>query len=219
MTTLTFSLTSGTGPFDIDFTDGITNFSLTGVVNGGTFDVTPTTSVTYNFTSITDANTCVRATGFTGGAQVIVNPLPVVSFSGLATDYCETDGSITLTGSQAPGGTFTGNGISDLANGTATFSPSGAGVGVHSITYTFEDINTCTNSSVQSVNVDEEPVANAGAGGDECDLDFTFSAVPSVGIGTWSQISGSGTAFFSTASSPTSSVQMDVPCLIHSVQP
>jgi len=207
-TTITFDFSPGTGPFDIDFTDGVSNFTLTGVNDGDTYDVTPPTSVTYNFTSITDVLTCARTSGFTGGAQVIVNPLPVVSFSGLATDYCETDGSITLTGSQAPGGTFTGNGISDLANGTATFSPSGAGVGVHSITYTFQDINTCTNSSVQSVSVDEEPVANAGAGGDECNLDFTFSAVPSVGIGTWSQTSGSGNAFFSNANSATSGVQV-----------
>jgi len=207
-TTLTFTFTNGTGPYDIAFTDGITNFSLTSVNSGDTYNVTPSTTVTYNYTSITDDNGCVRSTGFGGNAQVIVNPLPTVSFTGLAAAYCQTGSPVTLTGNRAPGGVFTGLGITDLGNGTATFSPSVAGVGTHSVTYTFTDINSCTNSTTQSVNVDAQPVADAGSTVSQCDLDYTFSAVPSVGIGTWSLFGGPGTAFFSNANSATSGVQV-----------
>jgi hypothetical protein len=194
-TTLTFNFSPGTGPFDIGFTDGVSNFSLTGVNNGGTFDVEPPTSVTYNFTSITDALTCARTSGFTGGAQVIVNPLPSVSFSGLASDYCEVDAPIILTGNQAPSGTFSGNGIVDFANGTASFDPSGAGVGPHTITYTVTDINVCTSSEDQSVSVEVQPVADAGSGGDACDLNFDLAANPSVAAGQWSQTGGPLSSF------------------------
>ena len=51
------------------------------------------------------------------------------SISGLEPTYCISDPSSTLTGSPG-GGTFSGPGISG-----STFSPSAAGVGVHTITY------------------------------------------------------------------------------------
>ena len=195
-TTLTFNFIPGTGPFDIDFTDGVSNFSLSGVANGGTFDVTPPTSVTYNFTSITDALTCARTSGFTGGAQVIVNPLPSVSFTGLAANYCEVDAAVILTGNNAPNGGFSGNGITDILNGTASFDPAAAGIGSHTVTYEFEDINQCSNTSDQTVNVEVQPVADAGSGGNECDLNFALSANPSVAAGSWSQTGGSGFSNF-----------------------
>lgn len=207
-TTITFTFTAGTGPFNVNFTDGVSNYSLAAITTGSTFNVTPPTSVTYNFTSITDNFGCVRTTGFAGSAQIIVNPLPTVSFSGLASSYCQTASPITITGNQAPLGTFTGPGITNNGNGTATFNPSSAGVGPHIVSYAFTDINTCSNTYSQPVLVDQQPVANAGAGGNECDLDFTFSAVPTVGIGTWTKISGPGNAFFSDVNSATSGVQV-----------
>ncbi|MCB0754337.1 MAG: hypothetical protein KDB98_02005 [Flavobacteriales bacterium] len=206
-TTITFNFSPGTGPFDIAFTDGVSNFSLTGVNNGDTYDVTPPTSVTYNFTSITDANTCTRTSGFNPGALVIVNPLPTVSFIGLEANYCEVDNPVVLTGNNAPAGTFSGAGIVDLNNGTALFDPAAAGVGQHTVTYTYTDINSCTNSADQIVNVEEQPTANAGNGGNECDLNFDLSAVPSVGTGQWSQTGGPGFVQFSpNASDPNATV-------------
>ncbi|MBK9462315.1 MAG: hypothetical protein IPN94_23555 [Sphingobacteriales bacterium] len=52
-----------------------------------------------------------------------------VSFTTLNANYCTTDAPVTLTGSQAPAGTFTGPGITDNGNGTATFTPANAGTG------------------------------------------------------------------------------------------
>lgn len=89
--------------------------------------------------------------------------------------------------------------------GTAAFTPNAttaaATVTVSAFgTYTFRWTETngpCISSSVVAVNFYQQPVANAGAGGNECDLDFTLHAIPSIGIGTWTMTNGTGTAIFS----------------------
>jgi gliding motility-associated-like protein len=89
--------------------------------------------------------------------------------------------------------------------GTASFSPdantAGATVTVSAYgTYTFRWTETngpCSSDAVITVNFYQQPVANAGAGGNECDLDFVLSAVPSVGTGDWTLVTGPGTALFS----------------------
>lgn len=208
-TTLTFNFDAGTGPFTATVTDGISQFPLSGLNSGSTYVVTPPTSVTYSFVSITDALGCTRTSGFSGSAQVIVNPLPSVSFTGLASAYCQTSGAVTLTGNQAPNGTFSGAGVTDNGNGTATFNPAVAGVGgPYSVTYSFTDINSCSSANTQTVTVDQQPVADAGTATTQCDLDVTLAAQPSVGSGLWSA-TGPGSVFFNNATSATSGVQVD----------
>lgn len=210
-TQITWSFTSGTPPFNVVITDGVSNFAVNNVVTGGTYTVTPPTSVTYSFVSIQDATGCVRTSGFDGTASVVVTPIPVVSFSGLDAVYCESDGDVALTGNQN-GGTFSGTGVTDLGGGNGLFSPGGAGpTGPYDVTYVYTDLNNCTDSDVQQVSVDDQPVANAGSGGSECDLNFTFSAVPSVGTGTWTTVSGPGLPLFSNVNSANSIVQVSTP--------
>lgn len=210
-TTITFNFTSGTGPYNVSITDGVSVFNVNGVQTGDTYVVTPPTTVTYSYVTIQDASGCVRTAGFDGTASIVVTPIPIVFFTGLDAVYCESDASVTLTGNQN-GGTFTGTGITDLGGGSATFSPSAAvPTGPYTITYEYTDLNNCTDSDAQQVSVDEQPVANAGSGGSECDLDFTFSAVPSAGIGTWTTISGPGLPFFSNINNATSLVQVSAP--------
>ncbi|MCB9185755.1 MAG: HYR domain-containing protein [Flavobacteriales bacterium] len=206
--TITFNFTSGTAPFNVSITDGVSTFNVSNLQNGDTYTVVPPTTVTYSFVSIQDATGCTRTTDFDGTASVVVTPIPIVSFSGLASVYCESDADVSLTGNQS-GGSFTGTGINDLGGGSATFSPSGAGpTGPYDITYEYTDINGCTDSETQQVSVDEQPLADAGSGGSECDLNFTFSAVASVGTGTWTLISGPGLPLYSNINSPTSIVQV-----------
>ncbi|TNF25931.1 MAG: HYR domain-containing protein [Bacteroidetes bacterium] len=211
-TQLTFTFTSGTPPFNVELTDGISTFTVAGVQSGDTYTVTPPTSVTYSYVGIQDATGCVRTSGFLGTASVVVTPIPAVSFTGLDQVYCETDAPVVLTGSQA-GGTFFSLdaplAVSNTGPGTATFNPNAAGpTGPYNITYTFTDINNCTDTETQQVLVDEQPTASAGAGGNECDLTFTFAAVPSVGTGTWTLVSGPGTPLFSNINSPTCQIQV-----------
>lgn len=66
-------------------------------------------------------------------------------------------------------------------------------------TYVFRwtEVNgNCTSSSDVTVGFFEQVSANAGSGGDECDLNFILNAVQGAGTGTWSKVSGPGNASF-----------------------
>jgi len=67
-------------------------------------------------------------------------------------------------------------------------------------TYIFEwtEVNgSCTSSDQVTIDFFEFLSANAGNGGDECDLNFQLNAVPGSGTGSWSQVGGPGSAIFS----------------------
>jgi|WetSurSiteA1Bulk_404760.scaffolds.fasta_scaffold02155_2 gliding motility-associated-like protein len=101
--------------------------------------------------------------------------------------------------------------------GTALFTPNPnsptATVTVSAYgTYTFRWTETngpCSSSSIVTVIFYQQPLANAGAGGSECDMDFILNAIPSIGTGTWTMISGTGTAIF-TPNANTPSVTVSV---------
>jgi trimeric autotransporter adhesin len=59
-----------------------------------------------------------------------------------------------------------------------------------------ETNGTCSSNATVTVNFNQQPVANAGTGGNNCGLEFNLKAVPSVGTGTWTRVSGPGTATF-----------------------
>jgi hypothetical protein len=103
------------------------------------------------------AGTLTSGSALTNGTSVIsfANTLPVVSFSGLAATYCGGDPAVLLTGNPAGAtGVFTGQGISDNGDGTASFDPGSVSAGIHTITYTYTDpISGCPNDEVQSVTV------------------------------------------------------------------
>ena len=87
----------------------------------------------------------------TATTTVVVNPLPVVLAGGYGYP-CLTDDPITLNGGTPPGGTYTGAGVAgDI------FTPSDAGIGVHTLTYTYTDANGCTASATTDVEVLEVP--------------------------------------------------------------
>jgi hypothetical protein len=77
---LTFTATSGTGPYTL-VVNGVTYNSIT---SGTPFNasVNPTSTTVYTLTSVTDANGCNRATGFTNAsATITVNTPPVVTIT------------------------------------------------------------------------------------------------------------------------------------------
>jgi uncharacterized delta-60 repeat protein len=87
--------------------------------------------------------------------SVTVNPLPVVTL-GAFSAVCINVASFGLTGGLPLGGVYSGNGVS-----SNSFNPSVAGVGTHTITYTYVDGNSCSNSATSSIQVNG-PIANAG---------------------------------------------------------
>lgn len=99
---------------------------------------------------------------FSAALPPCVSPDPV-SFTGLGSSYTLADAPIPLSGSPA-GGVFIGPGVTGN-----TFDPFAAGVGGHSITYTYVDNNNCINTVGQctevllNVGVDGTSIsANAG---------------------------------------------------------
>ncbi len=126
-----FALAGGTP------TGGI--YSGTGVNSStGVFD--PSTGagphlITYTYT---DGNGCVSSASKT----LTVNPLPSVQLSFLPS-VCPTDPPYLLTGGLPQGGTYSGLGVNSL---TSFFDPS-SGSGSHQITYSYTDINGCSNSA------------------------------------------------------------------------
>ncbi|MBI2259466.1 MAG: PKD domain-containing protein [Flavobacteriia bacterium] len=116
------------------WSNGETSQSIN-VSSAGTFNVTVT------------ENGC---SGVSSDVSVVVNPLPTVSFSSLQ-DMCDNDEIYTLTEGSPTGGVYSGPGVIN----TNQFDPSMANIGNNTITYTYIDNNLCSNSSSETVVVDD----------------------------------------------------------------
>ncbi len=166
--------------------DGVTDNS-----NGMDYDFDPmvagvgTHTITYTYT---DGNGCENS----ASDDVEVFDLPVVTFTALA-DVCIDAGVQSGLGSGSPtGGIYSGPGVTDDGNGmTYSFDPMGAGVGVHTITYTFTDGNSCTNSASDDVEVFDLPIVTFTALADLC-IDAGVQAAQGGGTPTGGTYSGAG---------------------------
>ncbi|MFT3912347.1 MAG: zinc-dependent metalloprotease family protein [Ferruginibacter sp.] len=119
-------------------------WSNLGGSSGSSITVSPTVT-TYYEVRVTNASGCST---ISNPITVTVNPLPTVSYTGLASSYAVNAAAATLTGSPT-GGTFSGPGISGN-----TFTPSAAGVGgPYTITYTYTNANNCTATSTHQTTV------------------------------------------------------------------
>jgi len=131
-------------PFTLDAGPGMTSYLWS--TGGNTQTISASAGGNYSVT-VTNSYGCTA----TDEVTVTVNPLPVVSITGLATQYCLNSGPVPLTGTP-PGGSFSGTGVSG-----SNFNPSTAGVGTHTITYTYTDGNSCTNSITAQTEVTPNP--------------------------------------------------------------
>ncbi|WP_415581652.1 T9SS type A sorting domain-containing protein [Flavobacterium longum] len=144
------------------------SFNPVGVANSGLADTNTPGTTTYYVE-------CSLNAGCRTPVAYVINALPEVSFTGLNAVYCEDAAAVTLTANHA-GGTFSGPGITDNGNGTASFNPATAGVGSHNISYSYTDGNSCVNSTMQSTNVNANVTYYADMDGDG----YGNNAAPSV---------------------------------------
>jgi PKD repeat protein len=77
----------------------------------------------------------------------ITRYLPTVTLAPFA-DVSISTPPFTLTGGAPSGGTYSGPGVSGN-----TFNPAVAGLGTHTITYTYTDLNLCENSAENTITV------------------------------------------------------------------
>ena len=130
--------------------------ALNGSPAGGTFSGTGVTDqsfnpsqlgpgnymITYNFTT---SDGCIAVPA---SFPISIYPLPIVSLNGLSASLC-IDSAPEIPVGTPEGGTLSGPGIS-----SGTFDPALAGVGTHSVTYTYADANGCAASASSSVIVE-----------------------------------------------------------------
>jgi hypothetical protein len=98
--------------------------------------------ITYNYV---DANNCSGS----AATSITVNPSPTVTMDAL-TAMCIQDGPLTLSGGLPVGGSYSGTGIS-----AGQFDPAVSGAGSQTITYTFQDANSCSSAATQSLMVND----------------------------------------------------------------
>lgn len=80
--------------------------------------------------------------------NLVINALPTVTLSPL-NQVCLNAAPFALSGGAPASGNYSGTGVT-----TNFFTAAAAGIGSHSITYTYMDGNGCSNSAVQSLMVD-----------------------------------------------------------------
>jgi gliding motility-associated-like protein len=182
--TATINVTGGTAPYTYLWNDSQLQMTQTAItLCQGTYEVT-----------VTDAN------GLTGVFEVAIeNFVPTVTLD-VTNAYCVYDDAVNLVNFSPAAypnefGEITGNGINGFV-----FNPEIAGVGTHTITYTFIDSMGCENSAENQIIVHPIPDLTLNIANEYCDYDpvvilsnFSPSAT-GPGTGTFS---GSGISGFS----------------------
>jgi hypothetical protein len=159
------------------------NYSGTGV-SANMFNAATAGAGTHIITyTYTDGNACVNSIT----QSILVNALPVVSFASLPA-VCVDAPAFALSGGSPAGGTYSGTGVSNNS-----FNPANAGVGTHSLTYTYTDGNSCTNAASTNIVVNPLPIVTLAAFANVC-VDaaaFTLSGgLPIGGTYTGAGVSG-----------------------------
>ena len=135
-----------------------------------------THTITYTYT---DINGCINFATNT----IIVNALPTVTFTGSLAAQCVTSTTFALTGGAPAGGTYSGPGVT----GT-NFDASVAGAGTHTLTYTYSDINGCTNTASNTITVNPLPAAPTVGTINQPTCSVATGSIPLSGLpaaGTW----------------------------------
>ncbi|MBW8050722.1 MAG: T9SS type A sorting domain-containing protein [Cytophagales bacterium] len=158
----TADVTSGCGSVTVTF-DGSTSTNAIGyswLFPGGTPDTSNLQNPVVTYDTVGVWNVTLTAFGCGGLDSIIimsgyitVDSLPTVTFTALA-NVCDTITALALTGGSPAAGTYSGPNV----NG-GNFDAQAAGVGTHTITYTYTDgVTGCKDSATQSINVVSCPV-------------------------------------------------------------
>ncbi len=175
---VTIDFVGGNFPYDIEISDGANAVvaNLTGIFSDTTIQFTPTDTITYKITALSDANSC-DAIDFGDSTTFIVNPLPVATIAS-AGDFCfgtdQAEITFTLTTGDSPFQkiVFARNGVSDSVQNVASpvvLTEAISDTTVYSL-ISVTDNNGCSNTFTDSVevNVNKLPVADLSGGEDLC---------------------------------------------------
>ena len=195
-TNLTFTLT-GTGPWDIVYTDGTTDFNVTANASPHVVAITPAVgTITYTLKSLSDSGGCpAGAPDLTGSATVIVNELPTGDISGTAT-ICNgesTDLTFTFTGT-APWNLVYTDGTTDFPVNNIATSPHVISVSpIVNTSYTIKSLtdanipacSAATLTGVADITVNSRPTSLMSGDASICEGETTNITIDLTGTADW----------------------------------
>ncbi len=101
---------------------------------------------------VSDSHGCI----FRDSISISINPLPTVTHAPLDA-VCANEPEFTITGGNPSGGLYSGPGTN-----VTTFIAANAGVGTHTLTYTYTDANGCSNTANVDITVHPLPSVDLG---------------------------------------------------------
>ncbi len=171
--------------------------------SGSIITVTPNQTTTYSVT-VTASNGCTLTDNIT------VNVIsPPNSNAGVNDSICSHTHTLQAIPSVGIGTwTYTGPGTATFSNNNSPNSTVTVSTdGIYSFIWT-ENNNGCISKDTVQIIFTTMPTANAGSDITTCQLSTTLNAIPSVGLGTWTQISGPGTVTFNNANNPQTNISV-----------
>lgn len=121
---------------------------------GSTVTTSTVVPITYTVTGTNTSGCSSSAT-----INITINTPPTVTL-GSFNPVCVNTPSFSLSGGSPSGGTYSGPGIA-----SNIFSPTSAGAGLHTITYTYTDGNGCQASSSSTIQVNNLPPVSVSPAG------------------------------------------------------
>lgn len=120
---------------------GATTYSWSNGATTAGISVSPLSSTSYTVTGFNGSCPDAKVT------NVTVNVLPPVALTVALTAVCVNETNVALSGTPA-GGTFSGTGVTG-----SSFNPSLAGAGTFTISYSYTDANSCSNTNQKTIMV------------------------------------------------------------------
>ncbi|MFC2086963.1 hypothetical protein ACFLSA_02220 [Bacteroidota bacterium] len=161
----------------------------------------------HNATTGTTAEGTVQSDStisLTSNIIAYANSLPNVRIDSLAATYCDIDSAYEIIGFPTDAnGTFSGFGISDSLDGTATFNPTGGGGETETITYSYT-VSGCTNEYTQDVTINSLPTTSILGGDSICEGSSVELDIYFTGVASWSfsYTNGTDSTSGSTSNNP-----------------
>ncbi|MBA7571426.1 hypothetical protein ES708_13189 [subsurface metagenome] len=168
--TITIALTGGTTPWEVQYTDGSSTFTESGI-NSSPHDitVTPSSTTTYTLTSVEDNTPTSGSLVGDIDAIITVNSLPTITFSNNSTgdEICDGD-EVIFTASGGTNYDFHLNATSDQSGTLTTYTTSTL-ADQDEIYVVVTNSNGCSDtSSTTTIAVYQPPTANAGSDEEIC---------------------------------------------------
>ncbi|MFZ5554914.1 MAG: gliding motility-associated C-terminal domain-containing protein, partial [Bacteroidota bacterium] len=181
-------------------------------INAATGQITPGTSTAGTYT----VTYTIAASGgcpvFTTTASVTITAAPSATISYPGSPFCSTSGPVNVTQTGTAGGTYTAAPAGLTINAaTGQITPGTSTAGTYTVTYSIAASGGCAAfSTTASVTITAPPtIANSGPPQTICETTGSVTMAgntPTVGTGSWSQISGPVVGTITTPGSPTTTI-------------